>query len=392
MDWQLYLKLSLMMFLEFAIWGSWAPVLASHLVGPLKFSGKQTGWIYATLWLGCVVSPFIGGQIADRWVSTERYLATVHLAGGIVILLASRQKKFWSLFGLMGLYALLFAPTLALVNALMFSHLTDSDTQAGGIRVWGTIGWIVAGLLLALWRRLGRPRVRASDALTLAGILSLAMGAYCFFLPHTPPPKEPANPLAFVQALNMLGEPNFLIFLIISFIVTTELQFYYIPTAPFLEDIGIQNKNVSAVMTLAQFSEIIAMAVLLPLLLPKIGFRWVLVIGVIVWPMRFVIFSMMRPVWLVISSLTLHGLGYTFFFFVGQMYVNKAASPDIRASAQALITVVTLGFGNFVGTQITGVVLDWFKKDGKFRWRPVFLVPCILTIVCAAAFVLFFKD
>ena len=144
-------------------------------------------------------------------------------------------------------------------------------------------------------------------------------------------------------------------------------------------------------MTLAQFSEIIAMAVLLPLLLPKIGFRWVLVIGVIVWPMRFIIFSMMRPVWLVISSLAFHGLGYTFFFFVGQMYVNKAASPDIRASAQALITVVTLGFGNFVGTQITGVVLDLFKKDGKFRWRPIFLVPCVLTIVCAAAFVLFFK-
>jgi nucleoside transporter len=391
MDWSLYLKLSIMMFLEFAIWGSWSPVLASHLVGPLKLSGKQTGWIYATLWLGCIVSPFIGGQIADRWVSTERYLAAVHLAGGIVIMLASRQKNFWSLFGLMGLYALLFAPTLALVNALMFSHLANPDAQAGGIRVWGTIGWIVAGLLLALWRRLGWPKVRGSDALTLAGILSLVMGVYCFFLPHTPPPKEPANPLAFVQALNLLGDPNFLIFLIISFVVTTELQFYYVPTAPFLEDIGVQNKNVSAVMTLAQFSEIIAMAVLLPLLLPKIGFRWVLVIGVIVWPMRFVIFSLTRPVWLVISALTLHGLGYTFFFFVGQMYVNKAASPDIRASAQALITVVTLGFGNFVGTQITGVVLDLFKKDGKFQWRPIFLVPCVLTIICAAAFVLFFK-
>ena len=122
----------------------------------------------------------------------------------------------------MGLYALLFAPTLALVNALMFSHLTDPDTQASRIRVWGTIGWIVAGLLLALWRRLGRPKVRASDALTLAGILSLAMGAYCFFLPHTPPPEESVNPLAFVQALNMLGDANFLIFLIISFIVTTD--------------------------------------------------------------------------------------------------------------------------------------------------------------------------
>ncbi len=391
MDWQLYFKLSVMMFLEFAIWGAWAPVLASHLVGQLKLSGKQTGWIYATLWLGCIVSPFIGGQIADRWVPTEWFLAVVHLAGGLVILLASRQKQFRNLFGLMGLYALLFAPTLALVNALMFSHLSDPDAQAGKIRVWGTIGWIVAGLVLALWRRLGRFKVRGSDALTLAGILSLGMGVYCFFLPHTPPPEQPANPLAFVEAFKLLGESNFLIFLIISFIVTTELQFYYVPTAPFLEDIGVQNKNVSAVMTLAQFAEMFAMVLLLDLFLTRFGFRWTLVIGVVAWPMRYLIFAMKRPVWLVISSLPLHGLGYTFFFFAGQMYVDKVAPPDIRASAQALIAVVTLGFGNFIGTQITGVIMDFFKKDGKFQWRPIFLFPCVLTVACAVAFFLFFK-
>jgi hypothetical protein len=189
----------------------------------------------------------------------------------------------------------------------------------------------------------------------------------------------------------MLGDSNFLIFLIISFVVTTELQFYYVPTAPYLEDIGVQRRNVSAVMTLAQFAEIAGMALLLPLLLPRIGFRWALVIGVIAWPMRYIIFAMMRPLWLVISSLAFHGLGYTFFFFAGQMYVDKAASPDIRASAQALIAVVTLGFGNFIGTQITGAVMDYFKKDDRFQWRPIFLVPCVLTIICALAFVLFFK-
>jgi nucleoside transporter len=391
MPWDLYIRLSIMMFLEFAVWGAWAPVLASHLVGPLKMTGKQTGWIYATLWLGCVVSPFIGGQIADRWVATEWFLAVVHLGGGVVLLVAARRNKFWPLFGLMGLYALLFAPTLALVNSLMFSHLTDAGAQAGGIRVWGTIGWIVSGLTLALWRRVGRAKVGGSDALTLAGALSLVMGVFCFLLPHTPPPAKPGNPLAFVEAFKMLGDTNFLIFLIISFVVTTELQFYYVPTAPFLEDIGVQGKNVSAVMTLAQCAEIIAMAALLPLVLPKIGFRWALVIGVIAWPMRYVIFSIMRPVWLVISSLMFHGLGCTFFFFVGQMYVDKVAPPDVKASAQALIAVVTLGFGNFIGTQITGIVMDFFKKDGKFQWRPIFLVPCVLTILCAIAFVLFFR-
>ncbi|MHC4474386.1 MAG: MFS transporter [Planctomycetota bacterium] len=391
MGWQLYFSLSVMMFLQFAIWGAWAPVLASHLVGPLKMSGKQTAWIYATLWLACIVSPFVGGQIADRWIETQWFLAAVHLAGGVVLLLAAKETRFGRLFCLMGLYSLLYAPTLALVNSLMFSHLTDAGKQAGGIRVWGTIGWIVAGLGLALWRRLGKPKVKGSDALSLAGLLSLVMGVFCLFLPRTPLAEEPGNPLAFVEAFKMLSEADFLIFLVISFIVTTELQFYYVPTAPFLEDIGVQSKNVSAVMTVAQFAEIFAMAALLPLLLPIIGFRWALVLGVIAWPLRYVIFAAMRPLWLVIASLSFHGIGYTFFFFVGQMYVDKVAPPDVRASAQALIAVVTLGFGNFIGTQITGVVMDFFKADGKFRWRPIFLVPCVLTIACAVAFILFFK-
>jgi len=387
----LYIQLSVMMFLEFAVWGAWAPVLGSHLVGPLKFSGKQTGWIYATLWLGCIISPFIGGQIADRWVATEYFLAAVHLAGSVVLMLAARQSSFTKLFGLMGIYSLLYAPTLALVNSVMFTYVTDADRQAGPIRAAGTIGWIVAGLLLALWRRLGRPKVSGSDALTLAAVLSFAMGVFCFFLPHTAPPESPRNPLAFVEALKMFGDRNFLIFVVISFVVTTELQFYYVLTAPFLQDLGVQRKNVSAVMTLAQAAEVITMLWLLQVFLSKFGLRWTLVVGVLAWPARYIIFAAMRPLWLVISSLLLHGLGYTFFFFAGVMYVDKAAPADIKASAQALITVATLGLGNFIGTQITGAVMDLFKKDERFHWRPIFLVPCVLTIACAAAFILFFN-
>jgi len=391
MDWRLYIGLSVMMFLEFAIWGAWSPVLASHLVGPLKLSGKQTGWIYATLRLGCIISPFIGGQIADRWAATEQFLAFVHLAGAIVLLLAARQLRFWPLFVLMFVYSLLYAPTLALVNSLMFAHLTNTGTQAGSIRVWGTIGWIVAGLLLALWRNLDKPVIKGIDSLTLAGILSLLMGLFCFLLPHTPPPEKPASPFAFVDAFKMLADTNFLVFLIISFLVATQLQFYFVSTAPFFESLGVRSKNVSAVMTLAQFSEILAMAVLLPYLLPKIGFRWALALGAIAWPLRYVIFALMKPLWLVIGSLMFHGIGYTFFIFVGTMYVDSVAPPDIRASAQALIAVVTLGLGNFIGTQVTGIVMDLFRSQDGFRWRPIFLVPCALTIACAVAFVVLFK-
>jgi len=380
-----------MMFLQFAIWGAWAPVLAAYLLGPMKLSGKQTGWVYATLWLACIVSPFIGGQIADRWVATEYFLAAVHLAGGVLLLIAARQRSFWGIFVLMGLYSLLYAPTLALVNSLMLSHLTDPDAQAGGIRVWGTLGWIIAGWGLTGWRRFGKDLEKTSDSLLIAGVLSLVMGGYCLFLPHTPPPDQPGNPLAFLEALKMLSEPSFLVFLVISFVVTTELQFYYVPTAPFLEDIGVKNHNVPAVMTIAQLCEIVGMAILLPLGLKHLGIVWVLVLGVVAWPLRYIIFAIMRPIWLVIASLGFHGIGYTFFFFAGQIFVDKVAPPDIRGSAQALIVVVTLGLGNFIGTQFTGIILDVFKTpEGKFRWRPIFLIPCVLTIACAVAFILFF--
>ncbi len=387
----LYGQLSLMMFLEYAIWGAWAPVLAAYLLGNMKFSGKQTGWIYATLWLACIISPFIGGQIADRWVAAEYFLAAVHLVGGVLLLWAAWQRAFWGLFVLMGVYSLLYAPTMALTNSVMFGHLTDPDAQAGMIRVWGTIGWIAAGWGLTVWRRTGKQPVNVSDSLLLAGVLSLAMGVFCFALPHTPPPEHPGNPLAFLGALSMLKDPMFLVFLVISFVVTTELQFYYVPTAPFLEDLGVKNKNIPAVMTIAQIAEIVGMAVLLPLCMKTFGIRWVLVLGVVAWPLRYVIFALMRPVWLVIASLGFHGIGYTFFFFAGQMFVDKVAPPDVRASAQGLIFIVTLGLGNFIGTQFTGVILDYFKtEDGKFKWRPIFLIPCALTIACALAFIAFF--
>jgi nucleoside transporter len=388
MDWLLYGQLSLMMFLEFAVWGAWAPVLAAYLLGDMKLSGKQTGWVYAMLWLACIVSPFIGGQLADRYLETQWFLAAVSILGGVLLLLAARQRSFKGLLVLMGAYSLLYAPTIPLVFSLMMKHA--STDQVGYIRVWGTIGWIVAGFILAFWRRTRKGPAKTCDCLTLAGILSLLMGVLCVFLPHTPPAKS-ADPMAFLKAFAMLKDPQFLVFLIISFVVTTELQFYYVPTAQFLEDIGIKNKNVPAVMTVAQMAEILAMVLALGWAVTNLGFHWTLAIGVIAWPARYVIFALMKPVWLVVASLAFHGIGYTFFITAGQMYVDSVAPPDIKASAQALVTVATLGLGNFLGTQFTGVIMDFFKFEGKFRWRPIFLVPCILTVACAIAFLALFK-
>lgn len=389
----LRIRLCVMMFLQYAIWGAWAPVLYPYLADTLKFTGAEAGYIFGTLWLACIVAPFIGGQIADRLFPTQWFLAIVHLAGGALLIKASATKEYGPLLWTMFAYSLLYAPTLALTNSLAFHHLKNVEKEFGAIRVMGTIGWIVAGLALTGLRNVvpslseGR-----SDALMVAGITSLVMGVFCLTLPHTPPRRQNVNPFAFVDAIKLLRDKNFAVFMLISFIVTTELQFYYMPTGSFLQDIGIAKESVPGVMTVAQIAEIVAMAAVLPLLLPKIGVRKALAIGVIAWPLRYLVFALGQPTWLVVASLTLHGIGYTFFFVVSQIYVDEVAVKDIRASAQSLLTLVTLGLGNYIGTWFTGRILDHFKDSaGAQQWTPVFLVPCALTIACAIAFLIGFR-
>jgi len=396
-------RLSLMMFLEYAIWGAWAPVLWPYLVGVppngLGLSPQQAALLFGLLPLACILAPFTGGQVADRWVPTQWFLAVVQFVGGILLLIAAKTGGFGNIMLVFGLYSLLFAPTLALTNSLAFHHLRDEKTF-GGIRVWGTIGWIVAGLVLTGWRNFGTPP-GVADSLMLAGIFSIIMGLFCMSLPHTPPAKEEAaDPLAFREAFVLLKNTNFLVFMLIAFVVTTELQFYYLPTADFLNRaLGINPANIPATMSVAQAAEIIAMAFLLPLALRKWGVRRTLALGVIAWPLRYVVFSaapygpveVMRP--LVIASLTLHGFGYAFFFVASQIFVDMVATKDIRASAQSLLALVTLGIGTWLGMQFTGYILKVFPTATDVHaWTRVFLVPCALTVACALAFLLFFKD
>jgi len=389
MDWSLYIRLSVMMFLQFAVWGAWSPVLAARLLGPLKMSGKQTGWIYGTIYLGCIISPLMGGLVVDLWVPTQWFLAGAHLVGGGLLLVAARKTTFRGLFAVMGLYALMFAPTLALVNSLMFSHLTKPKEQAFGVMVWGVIAWVLVGWLLSAWRR-AKGSGEGNDCLILAGVLSLLMGVYCVFLPHTPP--KALDPL--VKALSMLRDPCFLVFLVISFVVATQLQFYFLGTAQYLGELGVQSKNVPAAMTIAQAAQVIATAFMAfygACLLRTIGFRWTLASGVVMWLAMYVVYAMMRPRWLVIVSMSLHGLAYAFFIGVGFVYVAQVAPKEILGSAQGLYTVALFGFGFFLGTQFTGVVMDRFKAEEKFRWRPIFLVPCVLTLVAAIVFAALFR-
>ena len=439
-------RLSAMMFLLYAVWGSWAVVAYPYFVDR-GFSETVIGWLFSIPALACIVAPFIGGQVADRWFPTQYFLAAIALVGGGLLLWMGAAAAAWAMLILMAFYQLVFAPTLPLTNSLAFHHMKDPDREFGGIRVWGTIGWIAAGLGLTLWRHLADPAFVnelsgfgltgawlgklwdvwwapsapnvVGDQFYLAGAVSIALGIFCFFLPHTPPKRQGVNPLAFLEALKLLKDRNFAIFLMIAFVVTTELNFYYIPTPAFLSDIGISAANVPSVMTVAQIAEIVVLAFILPTAIKKIGLRWTLALGVIAWPLRYLIFAWGEPTWLVVASLAFHGFGYAFFFVASQIYVNNVAHADIRASAQSLLTLVTVGLGMWLGAMIFKffkivftvgpIPRDEFafmmpvytslkqmagtmsETAGATHWSQLFLVPCILTAACAVAYLLFFK-
>ncbi|MCI4445161.1 MAG: MFS transporter [Candidatus Aminicenantes bacterium] len=395
-------RLSVMMFLEYAIWGSWAPVLSAYLQNNLHFTGGQLGIIFSLLPLATIISPFLGGQLADRYFASEKVIAVLQMAGGILLILIASVTAFQPMMWLMLIYCLVYAPTLALTNSIAFVNLESSEKEFGSIRVWGTIGWIAAGWALAGWRWLVKsPEGIAlkGDTLLLAGIFSLIMGIYSFSLPHTPPKKDAAKPWAFLEALKMLKDRNFLVFAIISFVVATELQFYYVLTSPFLTQfVGVNQKSISFVMTIAQFAEIFVMAFMLSWALKKFGMRNTLTLGILAWPIRYIIFVIGHPAWLVIASLALHGFCYVFFFTAAYIYVDNIAPKDIRHSAQSLIATIILGFGNFVGSLFCGWIQDVFSKKNPVtseivvNWRGTFMVPTILTILCLVIFLIFFKE
>jgi len=409
MTWSLRVRLSLMMFLEFAIPGAWGPFIYPYLTGAaaeggLGFEPAAASLIFTMGGLAGIVAPFIGGQIVDRWFPTQWFLAVVHAAGGVLMLVMTQQKSYSLFLVAAALYSLAYAPTMALTASLAFHHMTDPDRQFGLIRVWGTVGWIVAGLALSSWRWLAeRSRIATpADMLYLAAVFSFAMAVLCCFLPSTPPRKEAKNPWAFIEAVRLARVRPFAIFLVIAFVVGTQLQFYYILASDFLKrGVGIAAKNVPAVMTTAQLAEIVVMAGLLALALKKLGLRKTLAIGVIAWPLRYIVFASYQwvPVWVVVGALALHAFGYTFFFTAAQVYVNGVATADIRASAQALLALI-LGVAGMLGTLFTGWIVGVFSRkemiDGLetpvSQWQWIFLVPCFLTVACAAAFLLFFHD
>ncbi len=375
----LYIPLSLMMFLEFAIWGAWAPVLAARLLGPLKMTGKQTGWIYATLPLACIISPLVAGPMADQWFPADRILGIAHLIGAVLLFVAVRQTKFVPLFVTMLFYSLCYAATLPLVNSLMFVQLGNAlkpeqvGPESGLIFLWAPVAWALVGYCLTGWRAaVGENEGR--DCLTFAGICSAVMALVClFYVPSTPPAGGAG--LGILAAFSMLGEANFLLFLLISLVVAGLMQFYFLGTAQFMQDMGISSKVVPGAMAIAQVAQTVATFVVLTLALQTIGPKWTLVVGASSWLLMYLVYIATKPRWLIVVSQALHGIAYVLFIIAGQIYANELASPEIRSSVQSLVFAATTGLGLFLFTQAAGIVMDTYSIDGKFQWRKIWIVP-----------------
>lgn len=387
MDWDVYIRLSGMMFMEFAVWGAWMPVLAIRLLGPLKMSGKQTGWIYATLPLACIISPLVAGQVADKWLNTEWVLIAMHAIGAVLLFVAARQKKFRPLFWTMLAYSVCFSATLPLVNAVLFKHAEAANISVSMVFIWAPVSWALVGYFLT-GLRMVKGQGEGADCLVLAGVLSIGMAAACFFLPATTPAGGEGIPI--VMALSALQDSGFAIFLLISAVVAGLMQFYFLGTGQFLQDVGVSGKAVPASMAIAQAAQAIATLLVFDFCMANFGFQWTLILGAVCWVVLYGIYVAMKPTWLIIAAQSLHGVAYVLFIIAGQIFAGEIAPTAAAGSIQALVFVATTGIGLFIFTQFAGFVMDKNSVDGKFQWKKIWLAPGLIMAAGVVALVTMF--
>jgi len=384
------LKLSAMMFLEFFVWGAWYVTMGTWL-GALGFSGEQIGLTYGTTALAAIISPFFVGMIADRFFATERLLAVLHLLGGAALFYASTRSTFGPLYAAVLIHTLFYMPTLALTNSISFRQMKDPGREFPPIRVLGTLGWIVAGLLVGTLgvEATGRP-------MQLAAAGSMLLAVFCLVLPHTPPHtsgRVTFRDVLGLDALQLMKDRSFAIFVLGSFLVCIPLQFYYAFANPFLNAIGVS--NAAGKMTLGQMSEV-GFMLLMPWFFKRLGVKQLLLVGMAAWVARYVLFAYGNNdalVWMLYLGILLHGICYDFFFVTGQIYVDQKAPPTLRAAAQGFITFVTYGVGMLIGSWLSGRVVDAYVVAGDVGhdWQSIWIVPAVMAAAVLVLFALFFR-
>ncbi len=354
-------RLSLMMFLNYVIWGAWYVTLGTYLTATLKFSGTQTGAVFGTFALACMISPFFVGMIADRFFATERVLAVLHLTGAVLLYLVTLVTSFGAVYFILLAYCICYVPSISLTNSLTLQQVNDASKEFPLIRVFATVGWIAINLIV------GWMGVEAtSTPFLLAAGASVVMGLYSLTLPHTPPgakgqPITARNVLG-LDALVMLKEPSFRVFVVASVLACIPLTFYYSFTNAYLNEVGVG--NAAGKMTLGQVSEVGVM-LLMPVIYRRFNLKAILLIGLLAWSVRYGLLAYGDSgsgMWMFYAAILMHGVCYDFFFMTGQLYTDQEAPSHLRGTAQGLIAFLTLGLGMFVGSLISGGAKDYFAS------------------------------
>jgi len=395
------IKLSVMMFLEFFIWGAWFVTLGTFLGNNLKASGSETAAVFSTQSWGAIIAPFIIGLIADRYFNAEKILGILHLAGAFLMYQMYQSTDVGAFYAYVLSYMILYMPTLALVNSVAFNQMKDAEKEFANIRVWGTIGWILAGLSISFLFHWDSEEAISSGLLKntflLAGIAALVLGLLSFTLPKTPPKvsegKIKIGDIIGLDALKLLKDKNFLIFFVSSILICIPLAFYYQNAHPFLTSAGIENPT--GKMAIGQISEALFL-LFIPVFFARFGFKKTILVGMLAWAIRYVLFAYGNGgglSFMLILGIALHGICYDFFFVSGQIYTNSKAGEKYKSAAQGLITLATYGIGMLIGFAVAGWITDNYKTiEGTTNWQMVWIIPAGIAFAVFFIFALLFHD
>ena len=390
MDSTTRVKLSVMMFLQYFVWGAWYVAMGAYLNETLQFDGQQVGLAYGSTALAAIISPFFVGMVADRFFSTERILAALHLLGAALLFYITTLDVFGVFYPVLILYTLCYMPTLALTNSLSFHQMIDPGKEFPGIRVLGTFGWIAAGYAVDL---LGYGK--SAGMFQLAAAASALLGVFSFALPHTPPSKlghaVTARDVLGLDALSLMKERSFAIFVLGSFLICIPLQFYYAFANAFLSEIQVANPT--SLMAFGQWSEV-GFMLIMPFFFARLGVKWMLIVGMLAWTVRYALFAHGDPgpnIWMLYVAILLHGICYDFFFVTGQIYTDKKAPVAIRAAAQGFIAFVTLGVGMFIGSWLSGLIVESYVVPGGHDWYSIWMIPAAMALGVLVLFAIFFN-